>query len=1619
MKQLMQFERVIVSVMASVATVGLATTISVSQAQTVADYYAVPAMASESVEPLIMLALSNDHQLFYKAFTDYDDLETQLDAAGTRVIETTYEHSFDYVGYFDTHKCYEYVHVSSNTKTSYFKPVKTTTDKYCNTSSGGNYWSGNFLNWATMTRIDQIRKVLYGGTRDVDTFGQTILERTHLPNDAHSFAKYYNGTDLNRLTPFNVVTGKDKDSNSGITICNTTPATNKVVSQNVTEKPLARVVAGNYSLWAANERFQCLYQSEVDKKTNTSYDGNGNNPSKTGIYAKSNHPGTSNRAKQKNNTTIGDYVVRVSVCHSDLIGREDCKQYPSGNYKSVGILQAFGDDNSMKFGLMSGSYKKNKSGGVLRKNVSYIGDEINTATDGTFKAAPSTGGIINTIDKFRIVNYAYHEGYYNDHDNCAWGLNTFNDGSCTNWGNPFAEILLECYRYFAKKTPNTAFDADDSSLISGLTRQTTWSNPQVQSSSCANLSVIAFNASTVSYDGNSLQKVTDLNTSSSAEKLTNIVGAGEGIHGNTYFVGENGSNNDQLCTKKVVANLGDVEGTCPDAPRLDGSYLMAGLAYHANITDLRPDIQDKQSVTTYGITLSPTLPQITVLDTAARKVTILPACRNSTRGGNCGLVDFKIVSKTATSGSFYVNWEDSEQGGDYDQDLSGLIKYTLSNNKLVVTTQIIGESTEDKIGFGFVISGTTDDGFHAISGMKGFSGYGCSNCKGTDSAKSKTFTLGSSSAELLEQPLYYAAKWGGFVDVDGDNKPLDPKEFDTMNNLTGASGPDGVPDNYFLAINPQQLKDQLTSILVNILNRTGSGTAASVVSNTGTGEGAIFQALFNPRFSSDSGIDAVEWVGTLNALFIDAWGNIREDSVTPKGQLTSADNVIRVYYDAVSEKTLVQRYDLNADGTRGAAKGGPVDVRDIKPIWSANDQLAAVTSYTTQRAAYKNSAKTGRYILTGIDRDGDGQIGNDPDLNEVFDFTAATFDPARTEPYYRLLGLASGSTGQAMNLVNYIRGAPVAGYRNRRIDVDGDAAVEPLLLGDIINSSPVSVGRPSAGYDLEFSDETYRAFRAKYQNRRQVVYVGANDGMLHAFNAGFFNPATSTYDLKAGSETQHPLGAELWAYVPYNLLPHLKWLSAPDYPHVYYVDGSIQTFDVNIFPPSTKHPNGWGTILVAGMRFGGGEYTLDPAGDSNPANDITLRSGYVVMDITDPEQAPTVLAEISHPDLGFTTSKVTVAKLREPDLTTGGYESPNLNRWYLVFGSGPAGSTTTGKRAALTQAISEKANKIFVYDFEERALTAHNVGDSASFVGGVTVMDWNRDYQDDAIYFGTVSGTVAAPKGKLYRGTLSRTGSKLLVDFDTLLDVNNQPFSATPLALRDRQGGYWVYAGTGRFMVAADNMSNTKQSYYGIKDPQANGVLLGDEVDKDTLIDTTDILVFSDGTLESRSSPGSAIRVGENDTEVTVYTDVTTAVEKTHGWYFDFERTRGRNVTEAVVSDSSLVFTEYQPSGLLCSPEGNGYLHATSLRTGLPGFFGPLGTDGNITNEDGAEAVLPSQDIGMGSPSTPGIHQRADGTKVAVIQTSTGELVTSEIGSGGATDSRRQSWRELLIDWDF
>ena len=212
------------------------------------------------------------------------------------------------------------------------------------------------------------------------------------------------------------------------------------------------------------------------------------------------------------------------------------------------------------------------------------------------------------------------------------------------------------------------------------------------------------------------------------------------------------------------------------------------------------------------------------------------------------------------------------------------------------------------------------------------------------------------------------------------------------------------------------------------------------------------------------------------------------------------------------------------------------------------------------------------------------------------------------------------------------------------------------------------------------------------------------------------------------------------------------------------------------------------------------------------------------MDVTNPEAPPKLLAEITHEDLGFTTSMPTIMKSRTQD-GNGGFTEGG-DGWYLVFGSGPAGNDENGRREALNLAKSEKTAKVFVFDLdarEEVELVAEL--EENSFTGGFTSEDWDRNYQDDAFYFGVIgpedteNGGFA---GSLRRGAPSRPGSDNF-NVDYLLDDSvNLPFSAAPLTYRDILGEYWVFAGTGRFFVPEDNLTVQQNYFYGIKELRAH-----------------------------------------------------------------------------------------------------------------------------------------------------------------------------------------------------
>ncbi|MCP5012170.1 MAG: hypothetical protein GY942_19505 [Aestuariibacter sp.] len=1565
--------------------------------KTSTDFSGVPTLSSPSSPPLVMLAMSVDHQLTIKAYTDYSDLDND------GKLDTGYTDSFDYYGYFDSKRCYS--HASDQ-----FNPEEAASGTNTHECATANRWSGNFLNWASMTRMDIVRRVLYGGLRATDTTSETVLKRTYIPKDVHAFAKVFTTAttaDMLKFTPYSI---------TAITLCN--------VSTSTTSLPYVRIADGSYPRWAAAEVEQCKW-------------GSGSRP---------------NQAAKELDTL----AVQVKVCESSTVKESNCKSYPNSGtpvFKPTGLLQRYGEDGTLRFGLMTGGYDKNIAGGLLRKNIMPLAgnatasdNEVDTTTGIFINQTTTDKGIINALNRIQIAKYNFGTNKYDDCSTHSITVADFKTQSsagkrCGDWGNPLGEIYMEALRYFSGQTSATAaFNGDDTSHITGLTKAT-WSDPMSADEWCASCAIVTISTGLNSFDTDNLSTagITGL---TSIDTVTDTVGDVEmgGSFSGTYLHG----GSDSRCTSKWTNDLSDIEGICPEVPQLEGGYHIAGLAHHAHTTDLRTaaGYDDTQSVDTYAIALAESLPRFAIkVGSGSAKITFLPFCESNSDGGTpavgsskwqaCSITNVVVEEQyfdtngNLASGSLLVSWEDSLWGNDYDLDGMEKIEFCVKNycdeigeagwnaaitsSQLRIRTRAVHAYAGNALRFGYTITGSTSDGvlFPVVRpGGQNFSAADYDNdTPGNEpTADISDFTVGSSAASLLENPLYYAAKFGSYTDLDSSGDPTyggsstDTREWDAED-TDGNPTADGIPDNFFPVRDPSNLETQLGKVFGKIVSRVSSGTAAAVVSNSTSGDGALYQALYYPQFEDSD--NNVNWVGLVQGIFVDDKSNLREDG-NGNGILEDCvtDPAIDIFLDisAIPYTTKIKRYssagcvivttsDQALDPSLTLTAFTTHAVTDLKSIWNARDELGKLTNaQVTSQRTYSTLSSSGRHILTTTNG------------TSLIDFDTTTFDSTN----FTYLDVVDEPT--ADNVINYVRGKDdITGYRPRSVEYNSSTAGDEVWrIGDIIHSSPAVVGTPGEGYETTYNDSSYLAFKTQYANRRNVILVGANDGMIHAFNGGFWDDALKAFKTTNGSETAHPLGGELWGYVPKSLLPHLKWLTESAYPHVYYMDGRPLVFDANIFTADADHPHGWGTVMVMGMRFGGGDITVDVNNDSpgTTSDDETLRSSYVLLDVTNPEIAPKLIAEISHANLGFTTGMPTVTKQRSFGadfdwMTTG----DNTNQWELVFGSGPT-SLITG--------TSTQNAQLFRYNLVTKAMVSGfapvDLGESNSFVGNATTTDWDNNYLDDFVYFGIAGGTEAQPDGKLKRMDAS-TGA-----FIDLL-ATSQPFVSRPVTKLDATSNRWVLAGTGRFFAVTDSDNvgaSYSQSIYGIKDVNAT-------ISAATLVDTTNVQVFTDGSL----LPGG-FTVGSSP--VTTYSQLIAAMATQPGWKKDFPDNatdpNTRNVTNPLVTSDLLIYTDYSPGEKNLCDAGSSKLHVNHFMTGTAIPHAPLGSDSSIVNGT-AELANETVDLGIGMASEPVVHKgsgstTSGGSKITIFtQGSAGDVTRSKVFIPQASAASRRSWREI------
>lgn len=859
------------------------------------------------------------------------------------------------------------------------------------------------------------------------------------------------------------------------------------------------------------------------------------------------------------------------------------------------------------------------------------------------------------------------------------------------------------------------------------------------------------------------------------------------------------------------------------------------------------------------------------------------------------------------------------------------------------------------------------------------------------------FAFAGANSTLLQ----YASINGGFIDSNGNNLPDLQSEWDKNN--------DGVPDTYFRASEGYALESALTAALNDILQRTSSGSSTSVLATTGEGEGAIYQGYFIP---DTSGVTATQanWRGYVHGLFLDKDANIREDTNINDRLDYTADYIITMFFDTsvTPPRTRVYRFrDLNGDAKYDSSVPGPdyvdtVELTAVKSIWEGGSLLWTKTP---------NSRKIfttidGYSPFTAAALPSVGQMGNFHDNNSL-----------ALRPYLR-----ASTDAEAKNIINFTRGTQISGYRTKIYPAGGS---NTWKLGDIVNAAPTLVPGPREAFDVLYGDATFRDFYNKYKNRRHMLYVGANDGMLHAFNAGLFDSSIVSF-----SGGVYTLGDEMWAFIPRDLLPHLKWLTDINYTHVYYVDLKPKITDMRIFEsefnnPNGTHPYGWGTILIGGMRFGGKDICVEDDFDGDGASDeVTFGSTYFALDITDPEQDPKLLWTFTHSNLPLTTSYPAPIRI--------GASIPDTGTYFIILGSGATDydgtSTQQGKIFALKVSTSPTGNGVISswtagtnywesgVDFltggnnaviDSYALMADDpAGVDVDFNGSADVMYAGNTYCANPIAAGNPEACSSSNwKGKMYR-IATRTGAgidespdptdwTLSVLFDSQLPVNplsvnnppGQPQTGAFNAAKDENGNLWVFFGAGRFLHTDDRSldGTEKWRFYGIKDTckpwlDPTGAECNTAITTSDLYNSTSVDVCYGGTTTTCPSVYGTPDLWQN---------IIANAGAKKGWYLELPDAGERTLSRPLVIGGLVIWTSYTPNpGDPCDYEGTGRLYGTYYKTGTAYYeyvFQPSGS-----------TVLRSMDLGAGVPSAPSAVVSGENTVTIFIQQSTGVIIKLE-----------------------
>ena len=758
--------------------------------------------------------------------------------------------------------------------------------------------------------------------------------------------------------------------------------------------------------------------------------------------------------------------------------------------------------------------------------------------------------------------------------------------------------------------------------------------------------------------------------------------------------------------------------------------------------------------------------------------------------------------------------------------------------------------------------------------------------------------------------------------INNNPRALDDTWHATINSRGG----------YFNASNPAALTSALDNVLNAIIARSGTATGESVSSSILTQGSVGFQGSYDPT----------SWTG-----------DVLQQSLDTSGQLAA------VLWDA-------------------AAKMLTPDNRHIFTSCGVAGKLVPAGFNTTDLGNAKCSAE-----MTALDLD---PTKNNPDTST--DLVPATA-PGVADSYgsLRIAYLRGDRTHESS-------GAGDPQFRIR----GGNVSLSPL--GAVINSQPTYVGGPSAGWldiypagsleqlaaapciaDPKASTcNSYEKFVKDNLTRTPTIYVGANDGMMHAFDAR---------DAANGG------GIEKWAYVP-NLLyknGQLIQLSNRANGLVSTVDGTPVIQDI-CWPATDRSSCTWKTILVGTERLGGrGIFALDVT--SPDATSDTDAASKFKWEFTSNDDA----------DLGYTYTSANIARLRY-----------NGGTWVVLLSSGYfpdqlSVQTNGGSKIVSTPAAKANQTHLFVLDASTGKLIKKLDTTSSVTSYGLSTpnaVDFGLDQIDDV----SVAGDLA---GNLWRFDLSDPDpakwkvDNLFQSYTSASTIGYEPISVMPVTFPDPATGSVIYVfGSGEYLGDSDKTSGsvkTAQHFFGVRDygPASSNY----PIKQSNLVAQT---LTQDAVTGTRSLTNTAVPTTKRGWEITLNT-----------------ASGERNTVTAVplFSVGIAVLTSLIPgSADPCTPGRLGAIIAVNAATGGPTVApttagGSSIVGGLVTNPPATGSLGAISPLGGGSILLPGVPPAcppgSTDCQVAPCDPKDPNCKNpTGLPSGIAPTWRRTSWRELL-----